>query len=490
MNKPICTSSQRENWTFEPHMKGRMGMLKVFVMAFLFAVFAQVAVAGRAAVFDVRDFGAKGDGIAKDTASVQRALDDCAAAGGGRVVVPPGTYVIGSVFLGDGTDLHLEAGAVLLGSPDLADYNADDAYPQNHGSKHEGWSAKHLVLAIGKERVSITGCGTIDGNARAFFADKPRWAGAICWRDGAINARDAEHQGRPGQEIVFIESKDVVVRDVTLRDMACWSCFFHGCENVTVGGVTVRNDLRYLNTDGFDVDSCRNVSIGDCRITTGDDAIAIRGSPARLTDPSRVCENVRVSNVVCRVSADGVRVGVGDGEIRNVRVSDMTILRAGRGLHVQSCYGANPKKGVDISDVVFSRIRIRDAVTPILIGSGSTNCKAQIRGIRFEDVDAEALAPVTVVGGGIARPSGISFANLRFRVLPSSKPIPPDAEAGKLSDAEPAAFRLQGSGSVSFENSVLSWDPEVQAGFRKAFSVIDAEQPSVDVNSRIADRGN
>ena len=77
--------------------------------------------------FDVRAFGAKGDGTTKDTAAVQRALDACAQAGGGRVTVPPGTYLIGSVYLGDRTELHLQEGATLLGSPNLADYNAPDA---------------------------------------------------------------------------------------------------------------------------------------------------------------------------------------------------------------------------------------------------------------------------------------------------------------------------------------------------------------------------
>ena len=201
------------------------------------------AVSAAAATHDVRAFGAKGDGRTKDTAAVQRALDACAGTGG-RVVVPPGTYLIGSIFLGDATELHLEKGATLLGSPDLADYNAPDAYPQNFGSVNEGWSAKHLVLAIEKKGVSITGRGVIDGNGRAFFGDKPLWRGKVAWRDGAINARDWKHQGRPGQEIVFIECRDVSVRDVTLRDMTCWSCFFHGCENVVVGGLTIHRDGR------------------------------------------------------------------------------------------------------------------------------------------------------------------------------------------------------------------------------------------------------
>ena len=352
-----------------------------------------LACAAWGADFDVRAFGAKGDGATKDTAAVQLALDACAQAGGGRVTVPPGTYLIGSVYLGDRTELHIREGATLLGSPDLADYTAPDAYPQNWGRKNEGWSAKHLILALEKRGVSITGRGAIDGNGRAFFDDKPQFVGKICWRDGGVNARDRAHQGRPGQEIVFIECRDVAVRDVTLRDMSCWSCFFHGCENVAVGGVTVRNDLTHLNTDGFDVDSCRNVDVGDCDIVTGDDAIAIRGSPAHLKDPAKVCENVRVSNIVCRVSADGMRVGVGNGTIRNLRVSDMKIEHAGRGLHLQCVYGKPGPKGVDISDISFERVSIRDAAEAIHVGVGSETGAATLADIRFSHVSAEGLAP-------------------------------------------------------------------------------------------------
>ena len=99
------------------------------------------------AVYDVRTFGAKGDGEAKDTAALQCALDECAKTGG-KVVVPAGTYWIGSIYLGDNTELRLDEGATLLGSPDLSDYNEPDAYPQNWGSVREGWSARRQRCLI------------------------------------------------------------------------------------------------------------------------------------------------------------------------------------------------------------------------------------------------------------------------------------------------------------------------------------------------------
>ena len=448
---------------------------------------AVLGAAARAADFNVRDFGATGDGSTKDTAAVQRALDRCAGTGG-RVVVPPGTYLVGSIYLGDRTELHLEEGATLLGSPDLADYNAPDAYPQNWNSVTEGWSAKHLVLALEKKGVSITGHGTIDGNGRAFFADKPRGRGKITWRDGSINARDYEHQGRPGQEIVFIECSDMSVRDVTLRDMSCWSCFFHGCENVTVGGVTVRNGILNINTDGFDVDSCRHVRIGDCDIVTGDDAIAIRGSPARLRNPAKACEDVRVSNIVCRVSADGVRVGVGDGTIRGVRISDMKIEHSGRGLHVQCCYGNKPRRGVDISDVAFSRISIRDTAQAILVGAGSATSQAALHDIRFAGVDAESILPFAVEGGGSTRAKGVSFVNCSFRIVGAVHGVEETCRADEPAGFRSGAFRIASAEGVSFRNCRLSWDDAAAAHLTRAFSLHDAPPPDVDGQSSFPDR--
>ena len=399
-------------------MKVRAGVL------FAAAMCAACALARE--TYSVRDFGAKGDGATKDTAAVQAALDACAKTGG-RVNVPPGTYLIGSIYVGDDTELHLEKGATLLGSPDLADYNEPDAYPQNWGSVKEGWSAKHLILVLEKRNVSITGEGAIDGNGRAFFDDKIQYRGKIGWRNGARNAKGARsEQRRPGQEIVFIECEGVEVRGVTFLDMSCWSCFFYGCADVTVGNVTVRNGLLNLNTDGFDVDSCRNVRIGDCDIVTGDDAIAIRGNPSRLKDKDKVCENVRVSNIVCRVSADGVRVGVGHGTIRNVHVSNMRINGSGRGLHVQCCYGspaAGQKVGVDISDVTFEDITIADTCESVCVMAGAHTSTATLRDIHFRNVKAESCNPSpTITGGGKTLPERITFDNCTFTLV---NPPPP-----------------------------------------------------------------
>ena len=365
-------------------------------------------------MYDITDYGACGDGKTLNTSFIQKALDECGRTGG-TVRIPPGTFLTGTIYLRSNTELHLEKGAVLLGSPDLADYNEEDAYEQNWFSNSEGWSARHLILAVEVHDVSLTGEGMIDGNGRAFFTTSPRSPGKICWRDGTCNARDYEHCGRPGQEIVFVESTHIRIRDLRLRDMACWSCYLYGCENVQIRGLAIENGICNLNTDGIDIDSCRNVTVSDCLIRTGDDAIAVRGSPSRLKDKSRICENITIQNCVFFVSADGFRVGVGSGAIRNVVVSNIVIEHAGRGIHLQNCYG-NVSPGVNISHVLFSDIVIRDAATPILLGAGSEKSTAQMKNIVFRDIDITSPGSVIVAGAGGTRIENVSFFNVFFQV--------------------------------------------------------------------------
>ena len=120
---------------------------------------AMAACVAQAAVFNVRDYGAKGDGTSKDTAAVQKAVDAASGAGGGEVLLPKGTYLCGSVFLKSGVDFHLAEGATLKGSPDPADYNALDVAPQNWGRLGSGdnISGGHLILAYKARHPEMVG---------------------------------------------------------------------------------------------------------------------------------------------------------------------------------------------------------------------------------------------------------------------------------------------------------------------------------------------
>ena len=253
---------------------------------------------------------------ASETAALQAEIDRVAAAGGGRVVVPSGRHVIGSVYLKDNVELHLAKGAVLVASPSKADYNAWDVCPQNTTNANESSFGAHLILAIERKNVSITGEGTIDGNCEAFLCGPH-----VVYRQDGI-------PWRPSQLLYFVECDDVRLTSFTLRHTPYWGCYLFGCRNVEVKGLTVRQ-RRYPHThngDGIDIDTCEHVRVSDCDILASDDALTLRACASRLKRPME-CRDVVVRN--CRLSSacTAMRLGVGDGTIRDCDIRGLKIWR-------------------------------------------------------------------------------------------------------------------------------------------------------------------
>ena len=309
---------------------------------------------------NILDFGAKNGGTVLCTKEIQSAIDACASSGGGRVIVPAGIYLTGTIWLKDNVELHLEHGAVLKASTNMDDYNALDAYEQNFSfPEEEQWVGKHLILAIECKNVALTGTGTIDGSADAFMGEL-EFKSVHTWRKGIRFAKDKE-KFRPGQLICFVECERVLVENVTLTNYPCWGCFLHGSEYVTVHGVKVFNDSTYANTDGIDIDSCRFVTVSDCIIDTGDDGITLRGACKRLKKKLS-CEYVTVTNCVIGVSASAIRIGVGSGKIRHIRISNITVTR-GSPLYMMTAYGG--AGGVSIEDVTVSNVSGTNCLLPM-----------------------------------------------------------------------------------------------------------------------------
>ena len=163
-----------------------------------------------AADYLVSDFGAKSDTTVLSTQAVQQAIDACSAAGGGRVVVPTGQYKIGTIVLKSNVDLHLEHGATLFGSTDLNDYLP---VRSSYVSLRTQTTTIQLIYADSVENVSISGTGTIDGRGRSFKK--------LSWNDEGIT--------RP-HLLRFIQSRDITVRDVTLKNSGCWMQHYLACD--------------------------------------------------------------------------------------------------------------------------------------------------------------------------------------------------------------------------------------------------------------------
>ena len=366
----------------------------------------------------IRDFGAAESAApSANAAAIQAALDAAAAKGGGTVVVPAGTFVSGTLWLRPKVELCLAEGAVLKASPDLADYNAPDAYPENWGCPPEYWNACHFIIAREADGSSITGPGTIHGNGDVFFDDEPKayypWMkpGASCWWNGIRWAKDKENL-RPGQLVAFVKCRDVAVRGVTIVNAPCWSLWFWGCERVRVSDYTVRNGENDGNTDGVDFDCSRDIVLERADIDTGDDAIAIRAS-AREAAPTTqgrlglpaVTDGVVVRDCRLRSTSSVFRIGVGEGVIRNVSIENVTCDRGGTAVGIATLCGNAKTGGVDIEDVVVKNSHFTGCRRgAYVLSNGGDKVTFGIRRIRFENCTFGGLPPMLESSPGVKFP--------------------------------------------------------------------------------------
>ena len=404
---------------------------------------------------NILDFGAVADGKTLCTHAIQAAIDACAAAGGGTVTVPAGTFITGSIWLRSNIELHLAHASVLKGSDDLDDYNAEDAYEQNFSSrKNEKWLGKHLIIAHECENVAITGTGTLDGNGDAFLTE-PKPYSAYVWNEGCRTALD-EEKCRPGQLVAIIECKRVRVENITITNQPAWGCFLHGCEYVQIRGMRTFNPHSNFNSDGIDIDCCSYVTVSDCLIDTGDDCFAIRGNAARLKNQPHACEHITISNCVLGSASCTFRFGVGKGEIRHVRVSNIAITRGAPAVCVMSSY--NGHGHVDIEDVTFSNVSVVGCARPfeIVEGSGAT-----IKNVLLENFNVETYGYFHLRSDFPESVSNITLRNWKVTLVDGPKPIVPrDFERrGKV------WFRAEHINSLHLENFEVC-DPD---GFLKTW---------------------
>ena len=231
----------------------------------------------------VTDFGAKGDGKTNNTKFIQKAIDACAAKGGGRVVIPAGEFLTYLIAVKSNVDLHLQAGAKLSAVAD--------------GTKYVS-----LVALENVENASVTGTGVLFGNGGNF-------------------AIKEEAPDRP-YIILVKNSKNILIENVNLRQGAAWSLRLFRSEHIKVKGISIYSHAN-LNNDGIDIDS-RDVVISDCIIDCGDDAICLKSE-----DPGRITENVTITNCVAASNCNLIKMGTGSlGGFKNISISNCVLRRA------------------------------------------------------------------------------------------------------------------------------------------------------------------
>lgn len=322
--------------------------------------------------FNILDHGAKADGSTDSLPGVMAAIEACSEAGGGRVVVPPGEYVLnGPIHLRSNVNLHVSEGATLRFSGDPAHF-LPLVLTRWEGTILYNYSP--LIYARGQSNVAITGKGVIDGNAGRTFA---------AWGVGSPKpqkpaqdlARKMGAEGTPIEERRFgegfflrpsaiqpYECRNVLIEGITVRDAPFWVIHPVFCTNVIVRDVTV--DSLHINNDGCDPDSCTDVLIEDCVFRTGDDGIAIKaGRDADAWRDGRRTENVIIRNCLFRSKINALCIGSEmSGGVRNVFMEDCDVEEGDSCIYFKS----NADRGGFIENVRVRQVRIAESRAAVI----------------------------------------------------------------------------------------------------------------------------
>lgn len=306
-----------------------------------------------AAELSAASFGARGDGKTLATTAIQRAID-AAAARGGAVVFPPGVYVSGALFLKSGVELRLDKGVELHAVEDISAY---PELPSRIAGIEMGWPAA-LLNVYGQSRVRITGKGVIDGHGpfwwRKFWGEDRR--GGMLEDYTARGLRWAvDYDCRRVRPILIHKSRDVEVKDLTIRRSGFWTLTMTYSERIKVDGVIVRaNDGGHgPSTDGIDIDSSTHVLVENCDIECNDDNICLKaGRDADGLRVNRPTTNVVIRNCITRAGHGMVTLGSETaGGIRDVEVYGIRALGTSAGIRFKS---ARVRGGV------VEKVRFRD----------------------------------------------------------------------------------------------------------------------------------
>jgi polygalacturonase len=358
--------------------------------------------AGNAAVFDIRNFGAKADGQTLNTAAIQSAINKAHAMGGGIVHVPAGLYRSGTLELLSGVTLNLAKGATVRGSDSLADYR------RGH------WPA--LLMAKDQQHIGVTGEGTLDGNSQvleklfatiresgnglAFFPNTaPGQKLDIIGPTGVptiIDPHTLQAEGklikylygtmtrpyefvRP-QVIEFWGCRNITIRDITLANAACWVETYRDCEDILIERLKVRS-TDYWNNDGIDLVDCRRVKMIDCDIDSADDALCLKSDPR-----GEGCADITVNNCKLASRASAVKFGTASHHgFKRIHISDLQVRDTYRSVvAIQSVDGA------EIEDVTVERVKATNTGNAFFIRLGHrTQSKppGSIHNIILRDMD-------------------------------------------------------------------------------------------------------
>lgn len=395
-------------------------------------------------VYNIKDFGAIPDTLTLNTIAFEKAISECTKNGGGKVLVPKGSYLTGPIHLDNNVNLHLEEGAEILFSKNLEDYPI--VHTSYEGTELMNYSP--LVYAKNKKNIAITGKGVLNGQAGNDFWWP--WCGNVKygWEEGGPKQHTSltklkegmSEKGVPVEERIFgdgeflrptfiepFECENVLIKDITIINAPFWVIHPLKSTNVTVDHVTV--DSHGPNNDGCDPEYSKNVVIKNSTFNTGDDCIAIKSG--RNEDGRRVgikSENIVVQNCKMIDGHGGVVIGseISAG-VKNVYVEDciMDSPNLDRAIRIKT----NTKRGGTVENVYVRNLKVgqvKEAVLKInlfygIYGTQEGKFMPEVRNINLENVQVENGGQFGILAKGYAQKpiENITFKNVTIKKVDS-----------------------------------------------------------------------
>ena len=316
-----------------------------------------------------------------NTMALQTLIDNVSQNGGGRVVFASGEYHVGQIELKSGVELHLEEGAVLLGSTSPSDYFQVNTNP-SAGDQQKDKSRIGLIVAKNAHHIAITGSGTIDGQgqALALTIDSLHHTGERIDPDYNVRRQRPSELMRPTL-LNFVGCTNVRIEGVRLRNSAGWGLSFHDCRDMQLTNLTIYN-RAYWNNDGIDLTDCKNALVEHCNVNSADDGICLKSY-----DPESSNDSITIRNCEIRSSASAIKFGTASyGGFRHIRISGIRVFDTFR-----SALAIESVDGAVIEDVVADDIIASNTGNALFIrlGQRSGNRKGSIKNIRISNLTAQ-----------------------------------------------------------------------------------------------------
>lgn len=388
------------------------------------------------------DFGAVPGGRVSNTESFRKAIESCAEAGGGRVVVPKGLWKTGAIHLKSNINLHLEKGSRVIFSNDVREY-LPAVFSRFEGIELYNYSS--FIYAKDADNIAITGEGDLDGNGKMWqdwnAVQEPSLQKLVRLADEGVpvsqrNFAVPEDALQPSF-IHLVGCRTILIEGVKILASPSWTIHPVYSENITVRDVEVWTDAR--NTDGIVIDSSRNAVVRDSFFHAGDDAIVVKSGKdrdgLRIAKPS---ENILIQH--CRIEGGHGGVTIGSemsGGVRNMFVADMDIVRSDFALRMKSMRG----RGGIVEDIFFDDIRVTKSVFEAIqidmqygtpLRKDDTSRSPIFRDISFKNVSVEwAKAPYILEGLPESPIRNLSFENVEISSVRNGKATNVEGEAYK-----------------------------------------------------------